>query len=58
MRITLTLPGGMKTEFWDGDVPPDYDQFLESSKVAKRIWTAVNDQTEMYDELSIPRGSL
>ena len=58
IRITLALPGGMKTEFWDGDQPADFDQFLDPAKVAPRIWEAVNEQSEMYQELPIPRGSL
>lgn len=57
-RVSLIMPGGMQTEFWDADRPAIYDQFLDPSKVAAKIIEFTFAQEKPYDELTIERGSL
>lgn len=58
LKISLVLPGGMKTQLWDRNPTVEYDGFLEPSKVADKIMSFVANQQENYAELEIPRGSL
>ena len=58
LKISLFLPGGMQTPFWDKQKPPDFDEFLDPAKVARKIIAAVLVQTPSFLELDIPRGSL
>ena len=58
LKISLFLPGGMQTPFWDKQKPQDYDQFLDPSKVAKKIIDTVLEQKDSFLEMEIPRGSL
>lgn len=58
VKISLFLPGGMRTEFWRNNLNPDYEQFLDPTKVAAKIVDSVADQQESFLELAIPRGSL
>jgi 3-oxoacyl-[acyl-carrier protein] reductase len=58
LKISLILPGGMKTQLWDRNPTKDYASFLDPSKVASKIMSFVSSQQENYAELEIPRGSL
>jgi short-subunit dehydrogenase len=58
MKISLILPGGMKTQLWDRNPTEEYDSFLDPCKVAEKIMFFVEKQQENYAELEIPRGSL
>ena len=58
LKISLILPGGMKTQLWDRNPTNDYDSFLDPCKVAEKIMSFVAEQQENYAELEIPRGSL
>ncbi|MBN2416336.1 SDR family oxidoreductase [bacterium] len=58
LKITLVLPGGMKTGLWDRFPNPEYGTFMDPAKVAERIVAFVNAQQERFAELDIPRGSL
>ncbi|WP_108651019.1 SDR family NAD(P)-dependent oxidoreductase [Dongshaea marina] len=57
-KLSLILPGGMKTEFWNKQPHPDYQSFLDPDKVAQRIIQFIDSQDKGYAELEIPRGSL
>lgn len=59
-QVSLFLPGGMKTEFWDENEIDDdmFASFLDPSKVAAKILTERAAQREPFLELLIPRGSL
>lgn len=57
-RVTLFFPGGMRTSFWDGREPAGYDKYNDPKKVATKMIEVVAEQTDVYEELSIPRGSL
>ena len=58
LKVSLILPGGMKTQLWDRNPTNDYDSFLDPSRVAEKIMSFVANQQENYAELEIPRGSL
>ena len=58
LKICLVLPGGMKTQLWDKSPNKDYENFMEPSKVAKKIISFISEQKHGYAELEIPRGSL
>ncbi len=58
LKVSLIMPGGMKTPFWDNNPNPDIDSFLDPKKVAQKILDKVKNQTEKFMELEIPRGSL
>lgn len=58
IKISLVLPGGMQTPFWDGHEVPDFNTFLDPMKVASLIVEKIMGQAEPYQELEIPRGSL
>ena len=58
LKVSLFLPGGMKTPFWDKNPVTGFDQFLDPTKVAEVIVDRVVNQKEPYLELAIPRGSL
>jgi len=55
VKITLVLPGGMRTRLWDKNPNPDYMDFLDPQKVAELIIETVENQTEPYMQLNIPR---
>lgn len=57
-QVLLCLPGAMKTPFWDGQKPEDYDSFNDPKKVADRIVTTMLEQTMPYAELAMPHGTL
>ena len=58
LKISLFLPGGMKTPLWDDRRPDDYGHFLDPAKVAHKIVATVLDQKASFVEVEIPRGSL
>jgi NAD(P)-dependent dehydrogenase (short-subunit alcohol dehydrogenase family) len=58
IRVSLVMPGGMKTGLWDRNPNDDFDSFMDPSKVAEKIVDFVLAQQVPYDELKIPRGSL
>jgi short-subunit dehydrogenase len=58
VQVALFMPGGMKTEFWDGNRPDAYDKFLDPAKVAEHIIPAVQRQDTTFYEEIIERGSL
>lgn len=58
LKVSLILPGGMKTQLWDRNPTNDFGSFLDPSKVAEKIMSFVANQQENYAELEIPRGSL
>ena len=58
LKISLFLPGGMQTPFWDKQQPRDYGQFLDPAKVAQKVVTTVLEQKDPFLETEIPRGSL
>jgi len=58
VQVLLSLPGAMKTPFWDGHEPEDYASFNDPKKVAERIVTAMSEQVIPYAELAIPHGTL
>lgn len=60
LKISLFLPGGMKTPFWDSEnLNSDVlNSFLDPKKVADKILKSVKGQSESFLELEIPRGSL
>lgn len=58
VRVALFLPGGMRTPFWDGHRPANFDEYLDPDKVAQRILDQVTAQTQPFYEEVIERGSL
>ncbi len=58
VRVTLFMPGGMKTPFWDDNPQIDTEDFLDPKAVSYKIISDVSDQYELYKEVSIPRNSL
>ena len=58
IKVSLFLPGGMQTPFWDGSRPDVFDSFLDPVKVASEVITDINNQTTPYYERTIDRGSL
>ncbi len=58
IKVALFLPGGMQTDFWDGNEPASFDTFLDPKVVAERIVQRVNSQTDYFYEETIERGSL
>lgn len=58
LKISLILPGGMKTRFYERIPDHNLDSFLEPNKVARKIMTFILEQQDTYAELPIPRGSL
>mgnify|MGYP000980940326 CR=1 FL=1 len=58
VKVSLFMPGGMQTPFWEGKRPADFDTFLDPAKVAQRIVERVEGQTGAYYEEVIERGSL
>lgn len=57
-KVSLFMPGGMKTEFWKGNEPENFSEFLDPKKVAQYVVNKVEDQSESYYEETIERGSL
>ena len=57
-KVSLILPGGMKTQLWDSYPTNDYCSFNDPSKVAKKIFNFIEVQKKSYEELEIPRGSV
>ena len=58
IKVSLFMPGGMQTPFWDKNPTPDYDSFLDPQKVAGKIMSTINEQGDLFKETEIPRGSL
>lgn len=58
IKVALFLPGGMRTEFWEGNEPASFADFLDPSAVAKRIVERTSSQTNYFYEETIERGSL
>ncbi|MCP4181683.1 MAG: SDR family oxidoreductase [bacterium] len=58
VKVSLILPGGMKTQLWDNFPTKDYNSFNAPSKVTKKIFNLINEQESKYDEFEIPRGSV
>lgn len=57
-QVLLCLPGAMKTPFWNGHEPEDYESFNDPKKVADKILAAMNEQMVPYAELAMPHGTL
>ncbi len=57
VNVTLVLPGGMKTPFWDGHKPEGYETYNDPQKVAQIIIDQMKSKDETYHEYSIERGS-
>ncbi len=55
IKVSLFMPGGMQTPFWDNNPQDNFDGFLDPSKVARVIVDSVVSQTEYFKEMSIPR---
>ena len=58
IRVSLFLPGGMHTPFWEGKEPPNFMDFLDPHKVAKKVVAEVKKQRGYFKETAIKRGSL
>jgi len=58
LKISLIEPGGMKTNFWDSYKCVDINSFMDSDKVALKIYEFILTQETNFAELEIPRGSL
>lgn len=58
VKVTLFMPGGMQTPFWDDNRPGAFDEFLDPAKVAERIVTIAKEQDATFYEEVIERGSL
>ena len=58
VHVSLFMPGGMRTPFWDGKRPENYGTFLDAKKVAHRIVAGVKGQKSNFYEEIIERGSL
>ncbi len=58
IRVALFLPGGMHTPFWEGKEPPNFMEFLDPHKVAKKVVADIKKQRGYFKEVSIKRGSL
>lgn len=57
LKVSLFLPGGMQTPFWNDLKDVNTDDFLDPKKVAQLICSAVINQNDMYLEKEIPRNS-
>ena len=58
IKVSLFMPGGMQTPFWDGARPSLYDEFLDPANVARKIIEKTNNQEAPFYEEVIERGSL
>lgn len=59
VRVSLFLPGGMKTAFWrNREMPIDYFTYNDPEKVAEHIVQAVRDQEQAFLEWAFPKGAL
>jgi short-subunit dehydrogenase len=58
VKVSLFLPGGMRTPFWKGKEPTGYESYLDPKKVAARIVSQVRDQSTFFQEDLIVRGAL
>lgn len=58
IRVTLFMPGGMQTPFWEGNRPDTYDEYLNPTKVADHIVSVLQQQNGTFYEEVIDRGSL
>jgi len=58
VKVALFMPGGMKTSFWEGKQPSNFDEFLDPAKVARHILIKLANQSNTYYEEVIERGSL
>lgn len=59
MKVSLFLPGGMQTSFWEESQRPNaFDSFLDPAKVAAEIIKDVDAQKDIFYERTIERGSL
>ncbi len=57
-KVLLVLPGGMQTPFWNNFPNSQISEFLDPDLVANKILRTLEDQSEPFLELEIPRGSL
>lgn len=57
-KVSLFLPGGMKTPFWEGNEPAGYDTFNDPVKVAATMIQVVDSQVDTFTEMTIQRGEL
>lgn len=59
MKVSLFLPGGMQTSFWEESQRPEaFDSFLDPAKVAAEIIKDIDSQEDTFYERTIERGSL
>lgn len=58
VRVTLFMPGGMQTPFWEGNQPGSFGEFLDPAKVADHMFTVAEQQDTTFYEEVIERGSL
>ncbi len=57
LKVSLFMPGGMKTPFWDKNPQVDYNSFLDPVEVARRVFNNITLQSDSYMEVEIPRHS-
>ena len=57
-RVSLFMPGGMKTAFWDGHRPKEYDKYNDPRKVASSLLVQLENDDSYFSELALPRGTL
>jgi short-subunit dehydrogenase len=58
VKVSLFLPGGMQTAFWEGDEPEIFSEFNDPAKVAKKICDNVDAQHDFFYEEVIERGTV
>lgn len=58
LKVSLFLPGGMQTAFWEGNEPDVFNEFNDPAKVAKKICDSVAIQSDYFYEEVIERGTL
>lgn len=59
IKVSLFLPGAMKTPFWNGrELPSDFVFFNDPAKVAEHIISACEHQIQPFLEWALPKGTL
>lgn len=56
-KVTLVMPGGMKTEMWANRPERDTATYHDPEFVARAIITTIAQQSEPFYELKLPRTS-
>jgi len=58
VKVSLFMPGGMKTPFWGETLPENYESYLDPARVAAEIIKDTKSQASAYHERTIERGGL